>query len=76
MHPPLSNETKPFWSVVHAKKKEYPYWCMTSALSPVAAHVKGKHVRVVHGDEAFWGFPDQERYYDFRKRYNAQNWSP
>lgn len=76
MHPPLNNETKAFWSVVHAKKKEYRYWCMTSATSPVASLVKGKHVRVVHGDEAFWGFRDIDERSIFQHRYNAQDWKP
>ena len=77
MQPPLNEETRAFWQVIHTKKREYPYWCKTPTHTPAPSLVKaGKHVRVTQGDDAYWGFRDIDHRDDFKHRYKAEDWKP
>ena len=84
MRPPLTSDTKKFWTTVYDFKKRFPFWCQTRSESPRPEMIPrrgvsapfGNYCRVPYGDYAFWGFETAAACNRFRLAHTGEIWSP
>jgi hypothetical protein len=80
MYPPLNEASKAFWSVVHTKKREYPFWVIMRQ-STLALELGPKRyfqcTIMHHLGDMFVGFKTRDKKIEFLNRYtSAEDWAP
>lgn len=82
-NPPLTSETKKFWSEVFKRvsAKTYSHWAITSLAKPSAPLVDDFYkpftrVPCPALNLAVWGFTSEVKRNEFLLRYTASEWEP